>query len=119
MRTLGVACALLLALPPAWCCWTPLFAPAAPQEPAPAPCCVKGKTPEAPVAPPLPARCPCADRQTIVAAGPHKGVVNSPLPIASVVPVAEVPRAGPFADAAPISRPLSRPLHLLRCVWLC
>jgi hypothetical protein len=118
IRILCLACGLLLALPPAWCCWTPQPAPAAQPESAPASCCHKETAPKpAPAAPP--AQCPCYDRQTVAPAGSVKVAADLSPALSPVVAVADSPRAGPPAAAAPIAPPPSRPLHLLRCVWLC
>ncbi len=118
IRLLCLGCGLLLALPPAWCCWTPEYAPAAPQAPAPAPCCHSDPAPE-PV-PALPIRCPCDDRVTVSPAGPGKGAADLNLATPHVVANIDALRASPSADVRPIPPLLSGPrLHLLRCVWLC
>jgi hypothetical protein len=116
LRLLCLGCGLLLALPPAWCCWTSQPAPQA--EPAHASCCHKEATPtQAPL--PTPTHCPCDDIRTVTPAGPAKVAADLALPALLATAVVETPRAGAPADVAPIPPPLSRPLHLLRCVWLC
>src|SRR5690348_2493816 len=118
IRILCLACGLLLALPPAWCCWTPWLAPAAQPVSPHASCCHKESAPRpAPVAPP--AQCPCYDLQTVALTGPVKVAPDLALASSPVVAVVDSPRGGPPADAAPIAPQFSRPLHLLRCVWLC
>jgi hypothetical protein len=113
IHALCLGCGLLLALPPAWCCYTPRVT-AAPTQPT---CCQKAKAPQrAPVPPP--AHCPCDDRDTISPSTPGKiaADVSFPTPLAVVVP--DAPRAGPVA-AAPVRLAFPQPLHILQCVWLC
>ncbi len=139
LRLLVLACGLLLALPPGWCCLLPLCpaaqhaapvtAPAGPCEPEETCCCCgAGARPVPPPASPTPAPIPatccpgCADRD-VTAPDAVKPPVVSP----DAAPVAALPAgphllsgassAGPAADLGPLCH--STPLHVLHCVWLC
>jgi hypothetical protein len=118
IQFLCLGCGLLLALPPAWCCWAPQLASAAQPESKRAPCCQNESAPKpTPAAPP--AQCPCYDRNTTAPAAAEKVVADLSCAVQPVVAVVASPRAGPPAVAPPIPPPLSQPLHLLCCVWLC
>jgi hypothetical protein len=117
IRLLCLGCGVLLALPPAWCCYTPSVAQPDPTEPS---CCQRKEAPKpAPSPPPAPERCPCCDRLSVSTADPQKVAADVSHAAPVVVVVADSPRAGPSADVAPIPLILSRPLRLLQCVWLC
>jgi hypothetical protein len=126
LRLAALACGLLLALPPGWCClWLPQPARAsAPPPVAPqCPCCHPVTPAELPTEAPAPSgRCPCADRE---ATTPE--AVKAPALQAGDC-LAAVPAAGADleASAAPHGLPSpagyalpSAPLHVLHCVWLC
>jgi hypothetical protein len=117
-RFLVLGCGLLLALPPAWCCY-PAALPRAPQsEPSPPACCQKEKAP-APSPLPLPARCPCYDRNTVASASPEKLAADLSLPAPLAVVGPDSPCAGSTTVAAPTALAPAPPLHVLQCVWLC
>src|SRR5947207_2817909 len=103
-----LGCGLLLALPPAWCCYPVRLSPAPQSEPTPAACCHKPQAPEP--APPAPVRCPCDDRNTVTSAGPEKVAVDLSLPALLTLVVPDSPRVGPPADAAPTTPVASAPL---------
>jgi hypothetical protein len=122
-----LACGLLLALPPGWCCLLqpcPARAAApAPADPGPqCPCCSHPIPPPEAPAPVPPPRCPCADRDAT-----KSGTVKPP----ALLPgdgLAAAPTSAP--DLQPSTAPgeslagpnLALPsvsLHILHCVWLC
>jgi hypothetical protein len=129
LRLSALACGLLLALPPGWCCLLlpcPVRAAAPAQTEATAdeaqcPCCrhtVPQPQPPSDAAPP---RCP---QPTCCAAAPD--AVKPSAPLADTALPAALPAAdlspcpaptGPAAAVAP--SPASTPLHVLHCVWLC
>jgi len=126
--------AALLALPQGWCCFVSANAPRAAKadsvgKAAPADCCCcpehKSKpsrpAPSDDLTPPPPpvAFCCCEPTPASVqkAEGQQpadEGVAFPPLP-AAPAPVLQAAAPAGF-DPAP---PPKRPLHLLRCVWLC
>jgi hypothetical protein len=121
IRLVALTCGVLLALPPAWCCYAaPCSAPTT--KPEPATCCHKHKKEPArpaPSCPIPPADCPWRDHHTIAPTGPEKTGAGPALPAPVALTVLDTPRAGPAAAAAVIPLVLSRPLHLLQCLWLC
>jgi hypothetical protein len=119
VRLLCLACGLLVALPPAWCCYNPLRHSPAPAEPVHASCCHNTEAPKPAPAQPVPLRCPCYDRNTVAPAGPTKITADLSHPVPLVLAAADDHRAGLSFDAGPVRLTLSRPLHLLQCLWLC
>jgi hypothetical protein len=121
IQFLCLACGLVVALPPAWCCWTPQLPTPAPAEPTTASCCHKHESPPPAPAVPAPPQCPCEDRCTVAAAAvaPEKVAIHLALPTALVLTDADTLGPGLAAAVAPIPPLLSRPIHLLQCVWLC
>jgi hypothetical protein len=127
LRTLMLACSLLLALPPGWCCMvragvpTPAAEKAAPHH---CPCCpcqgtAKPKAPEPHPLPLPPAQCPCDGRQATApdatkASGDNL-TLAAPPPVIDLVPTFSVDGdivALPFF-------PSHVSLQLLHRVWLC
>jgi hypothetical protein len=119
IRLLSLGCGLLLALPPAWCCYNPLPRGPAPAEPAHASCCHKKEAPKPAPCQPPPVHCPCYDRNTAPPAGPTKITADLSHPVPLALAAADDHRAGPPFDAGPVRLTLSPPLHLLKCLWLC
>jgi len=120
IRLACLGCGLLLALPPAWCCYALPCSAAPKAAPKPAPCCHQKQAPTpAPCRPQSPAHCPLCDQHTVAPPGPEKSGAGPALPSPVVAAVVEIPRAGPAAPAAAIPPDPSRPLHLLQCLWLC
>jgi hypothetical protein len=129
VRCLVLLHSLTLALPAGWCCMA--LSPAAKETPAPpvkpSGCCgCRDEAPSQPVVPaekaPLPrepGKCLCTDRQTITSSGPED--FNPDMALVGTVPPDDREPAHPGpADASRLSCPgLSRPLHILDCVWLC
>jgi hypothetical protein len=128
-RFLLLACGLLLALPPGWCCMVPAHAVAQEtrksDDSQPRSCCGHSKeapkpaAPEGPKRAPLPfGRCPCCDRTTSTDAPKTLGcdqALAAPLPL--IVLAASPTLAGPILDQ-PVS-PFDHSLQLIHCVWLC
>jgi hypothetical protein len=129
-RFLMLACGLLLALPPGWCCMAPFSACA--QESAkgdaqqPRPCCQHAdgtSKPSAPrpsqPAPPLPlGKCPCAQHALSTDAPKAAGndlALAAPPPLIDSVPFPVV--ADPVV-IAPLPT-FDHSCRLLHCVWLC
>ena len=118
---LGLVCGLLLAAPPAWCCYNPLRQAPAPTEPdKTCGCCAKKEAPPpAPICPASPAPCPWYDHNTVAPTGPEKFGASPALFVSLSLAVLDIPCAGPSALVAAFLPVLSRPLHLLQCLWLC
>jgi hypothetical protein len=137
-RSLVFACSLLLAFPPAWCCMALDLIPAAKAdegdatEPAPAKCHTCGKAPSLtpagkldlqgrPKVPPAP--CPmgkcCWERNTTPPTQPQQfqpdHSIVAVLPVASVLPVLIREPESVTLRAFPVSPPI----HVFDCVWLC
>ncbi|HZT81477.1 MAG TPA: hypothetical protein VFA26_14710 [Gemmataceae bacterium] len=118
-----VACnALLLALPPGWCCLPAARAESAPQ-PASSSCCCEHAppAPEQPASPhpgkPCPRQC-CHRDATPPAAVDKLHLDSTPAALPAVVALGcDQPGSGP--DGVPVVHLLARPLQLLHCVWLC
>jgi hypothetical protein len=115
--------AVLLALPPGWCCFVMTDVRATSPEPEPTDCCC---CPPAPAgeedAPARPApRCCCGHRDVLKPEGRTRtlpdGVVEPLLPLPVVAPI--TPATAATAEALLLPPPLPCPLHVLRCVWLC
>lgn len=128
LRLASLACGLLLALPPGWCClWLPgpARASAAPTE-VPAgpccPCCNHPAQPAEPAAPAPPQRCPCADREATTPEAVKPPALQAGDSLATPVPAADdlAPSAAPggLVPASSLALP-SAPLNVLHCVWLC
>jgi hypothetical protein len=139
VRSLVFACSLLLAFPPAWCCIALDLLPVAQaadddaEEQAPAKsscCCCKAPNPEpaaspsqpreneAPPAPCQSGKC-CWDRHTIPPSHPQQfhpdySVVTILLPTDAIL--AAVSEAEEVSLRA---LPVSPPIHVFDCVWLC
>lgn len=131
IRYLALACSLLLALPPNWCCYIAGAAARARQIEAAdtpvCPCC-KHVAPSAPTdddsTPPPPCRgCPCDERQatSVEPAASHAPELSLPaVAVPTTFPPATV--CGVFTvriahDLSPPPDP--SPLNLLNCLWLC
>ena len=119
-------CGVLLALPPGWCCFVmPAAGQVRQDEPAPAPCeCCCKTAPAKPELPPPqpvdPNRCPvCGDRD-LVKPAPVEPPSDDLASLAASVPVIDVGvPALSLAGAAVTVGDLTRPLHVLHCVWTC
>jgi hypothetical protein len=127
LHHLLLACGLLLALPPGWCCMLQLpkaeeqARPAAPKS-VPCCCCKKGAKPASPTpAPPpqRPARCPCADRHSTAPDAPK--VIGCDLSCVAPLPTTDLAPSGTAAGHPVVFRalPSETSPHLLNCVWLC
>jgi hypothetical protein len=139
VRILVFACSLLLAFPPAWCCMALDLLPVAraddgdAEESAPAKsscCCCKGEEPtsadapeqpvkkESPAAPCRTGKC-CWDRLTMPPQPPQQfqpdHVIVAVLPPV-VTLLASVTETGTVSLRA---LPVSPPIHVFDCVWLC
>jgi hypothetical protein len=121
LRVLVVGNALLLTLPPGWCCPAPVAEkPAAPPA---APSCCHAEVPPAPDSQPLSCpmsatKCCCQFDST---APPHiaKYVVDSAWSLPLIPAVSpSVSDAAIAAEAAAILFP-SPPINVLQCVWRC
>jgi hypothetical protein len=140
VRSLAFLCSLLLAFPPMWCCMVLDLIPAAradegdAEEPALAKspcCCCKTQTtaPSAAPSPPPrereapPAPCPsdkcCWDRHTTPP--PHPQQFHPDHAVVVLLPVADV-----LSTTVSVPReitlralPVSPPIHVFDCVWLC
>jgi hypothetical protein len=127
-RFLLLACGLLLALPPGWCCMVPAWGTSqeTPKSDGPQPrsCCghsneaPKPAAPERPNRAPLPVdQCPCCERSTSTDAPKTVGcdqALTAPLPL---IDLAAAPVAGPILDS-PVFL-FDHSLRLIHCVWLC
>jgi hypothetical protein len=130
LRSLVLACGLLVALPPMWCCM--LYAhlqtasdtsPDSPKTPC-CPCCKLDapaqRTPAKKPAP-EPGSCQlCLNRQALL---PSKAV-HQPNIDWAVVAFLPPPVCGPFLvqtgeEAVSVVHPLTHELYLFKCVWLC
>jgi hypothetical protein len=123
---LTLTACVLLALPTGWCCLftltLPATAPAAAKVNAECcgPCCPQQKhqeDDEAPTRAPM-TWCCCENLVSLRDDGPAKvtpDLAVAASPALNHPPVAEYPSA----LAAPLSLSPPRPLHVLRCLWLC
>src|SRR5262245_22790925 len=96
IRLVCLAWGVLLALPPAWCCyaWQRPAAPAA--KPAHAPCCHKKEAPRpAPSCPTPPAQCPWCDERTAAPTKPEKFSDTPALPSLVSLAAVDTPRTAP------------------------
>jgi len=125
---LVLACSLLLALPPGWCCYfpgsrTPSGKACAGTDSVRS-CCSKyqahpsNQEPE----PQQPFNCPCDERLSTPLE--HSQACTLDLSLPSVLaPIATVPEhianlhVGFVGDTSPLAA--EPPLHLLNCLWLC
>jgi hypothetical protein len=128
-RSLMLACGLLLALPPGWCCMVPFRACAQEAAPGdaqqPRACCrhadgaSRPSPPRAPQPAPLPlGKCPCSQHAVSTDAPKAVGgdlVLAAPPP--AIDPVQFPAVAGPVVTA-PLPT-FDHSLRLLHCVWLC
>ena len=137
-QSLVFACSLLLAFPPAWCCMALDLIPVAQAdegneaEPAPMKChsCCKAPSPAPAGKPDLqgkpkvpPAPCPmgkcCWERNTTPPGHPQQfhpdDSVVSVLPIVNVLPILIHQPETLTLRAYPVSPPI----HVFDCVWLC
>jgi hypothetical protein len=128
LRPLTLACGLLLALPPGWCCMARAWE--SPQQaesdtPCPPPDCCPCKGPAQPKAPtprpaPLPpGQCPCDGRQSVAPDAPK--AVGCDLSLPAPLPVIDLVPCRARGDG-PVSLPVFSSdfsLHLRHCVWLC
>jgi hypothetical protein len=133
-RVLALACGLLLALPPNWCCAVGIGQCCGPR-PAASPCGKCSACPEcggesccsstkAPAAPAPPAEPPCkrgcCEWPPTVAVPKAETPTADPAPAAVAAPFAPAP--GSVSGAVIAGRPAGpspTPLHVLHCVWLC
>jgi hypothetical protein len=127
-RYLVLACSLLLALPPGWCCLLEAhtFGEIGKKRLRTcAACCCKDTAKGSETAPdpsaPRPPRCPCDDRNSTSpdsAAGKSAGAAVLPIAFGA----AGLRPLTPVGDGLPLlSFPagLDTSLHLLHCIWLC
>jgi hypothetical protein len=127
LHLLPLACGLLLALPPGWCCLLgpcPARAAPAPAEPsdgAQCPCCCHPNPRPEPARPAPPLRCPCADRDATTPDVLKPPTLLSGDGLAALPAGADLELTAshdaPVTHAGPLS--LSAPLNVLHCVWLC
>ncbi len=140
VRTLVFACSLLLAFPPAWCCMAldllPVPRANADDADQPAPpestcCCCKAKQPAPPPdaasepAPPREAPPPCQsgkccwDRHTTPPQHPQQFHPDHTI-VAVLPPTVAAPVVVSEATAITLrALPVSPPIHVFDCVWLC
>jgi hypothetical protein len=118
IRYLCLGCGLVLALPPAWCCYVPQQSMPQASEPARACCCCHHEPTPQPAAPklPPPGRCPYYDHHTTVPAKPAIGPAFA-VPVVLFASHASAVHLSLAAVEHP--RGPSRSVHLLQCVWLC
>jgi hypothetical protein len=125
-RRLALACCLLVALPPSWCCAVNRAAccdraPQMEETPTDRPCCCAGKSGKCPCGPtrgPVrPCKSPCCERHPTITTKPDAPSADAAVLFTTqLVPVPRAARAIPDAGGAdPV--PLRR--HVLLCVWLC
>jgi hypothetical protein len=127
LRLASLACGLLLALPPGWCClWMPgpACAAAAPAEAEPCcPCCCHPAQPTEPAtpAPAPPQRCPCADREATAPEAVKPPALQAGADLGAPVPVPALAPSAVQECLLPASSltSSSAPLNVLHCVWLC
>jgi hypothetical protein len=127
VRSLMLACSLLLALPPGWCC---LFrpAPVAAAQPSPTAkeptCCGHcGQRNSAPVPAPKQQQrplgeCPCTEHHFTVPNQAEKVSTDIAL-VAFVIAPPALSRLDVGEDAGLLPDPLVLPLHLVHCTWRC
>ncbi len=122
VRALVLCNALLVALPPGWCCLPAAVQPASPRDPAP--CCHHKPAPDQPAPPTHPQpvkpcdapRCLTDATRAPVPETPPADLV--PAALLAVPDAAPLPRAARVAEASELHA-LSPPPQLLHCVWLC
>src|SRR5262245_61014215 len=128
LSPLLTVCCLLLAMPQGWCSHIPALCGKGQYTPPRkahardccVPCCGEGcrKPPEAPPAPPKP-RCCCYELDWAKPNAPVKAEAD-PLTAGFAVPVAcDTARAHSPLKSQPAARGPARPVHVLKCVWLC
>jgi hypothetical protein len=126
-QLLALTAALLLALPPGWCCFTPPHSGASPSAEAERDCCSGGPahkdhqpTPSHEDCPAAPTSACCCDTAATGPAGPETATPDS-VPAALALPAdhADLCSAGAgfLWDITPHAS--SPPPRLLHCVWLC
>lgn len=129
VRFLVLACSVLLALPPGWCCYFPICRPSAENASAGTDqvrtCCKhhahpspSNQEPE----PKQPFNCPCDERLSTPVEHSQAWALDLSLPT-FVAPVATIPElitnryAGFLGETSSLAA--EPPLHLLNCLWLC
>jgi hypothetical protein len=144
MRSLALACGLLLALPQGWCCMfafachegkaTTLTETAAGTQDSPGrtgeccPCCPHKSAPGAPTGEPTPTEkpsapaksiCSCSDRPATLPSTSSVEQVNDGL-VLFLPPLPAIQGVGHSVAVVGTELPPPTPtLHVLNCVWLC
>src|SRR5438874_6873745 len=96
IRLVCLGCGVVLALPPAWCCYASQRSAAPEAKPAHACCCQKTEAPKpAPPCPSPPAHCPWYDHHTVAPSGSEKFSASPALPAPLALAVIDTPRTGP------------------------
>ena len=140
VRTLALACCLLLVLPPGWCCWLLLegspraanvaeVARPATAKVAGSCCCqTQEPRPQAPVegkklpAPRTPLKqCPCSERQTTPPSFNSVDHDDGAVVVVAILPFSDSapPVLGGIAAVVPVAHPPDCPIHIRYCVWRC
>jgi hypothetical protein len=122
-KLLVLTSAVLLALPPGWCCATPSQKPAqTPAKHAAHSCCRQPKqtpTPDQEPGPGQPVQKCCCENDLASPANPEKAspdlTFSVPVPSPDTL-MAEVGGAGAASAISPTASP---PLYILQCVWRC
>jgi hypothetical protein len=124
---LALSAALLLALPPGWCCAAPQRAEVGTRSVAEHGCCHGGPThpdhgtapdrEEAPAAPTSP--CCCVTEATTPASQETPAPDPASAPLVLPVPAVDLAPAVPGFTRGTRFHVPSPPLRLLHCVWLC